>query len=221
MRYKPKYWIMILGLLIYRRCELGAVYTHMDNDDLAWFDSCKTEDTVYFRSNMEDIDTMVVIDCSYDNSLSPTKGRGWNTGGNYWAMGSIHFYIRHDADSLNTLLSFKKDSIQKPVILSSFFFNYSLPNRDGNPESGMSAHIGIPSLTTIEIDGVQYDDILVIDHSNSEKCVWSKECPLKRFVWSKSSGLVRYTFEDGTDYGRIPINHQSQPAKGGEDEKHK
>ena len=56
------------------------------------------------------------------------------------------------------------------------------------------------------IEGIQYDDLIKVDDSNSE--LYTKEpFNTEYFIWSKSKGLVEYKYLNGdvyTFYKKIP-----------------
>ena len=54
-------------------------------------------------------------------------------------------------------------------------------------------------MTTIVVDGVEYDDAIIVDDSNSQP-LHNALYYCDYFIWSKSKGLLQYKYRNGEVY---------------------
>ena len=96
---KPK--VVLLSLLFLFLCYLCSYdeITHMSKDDMAWFDCYDINDSVFFKSNKSDVDTLYVTNIQIFNSLNPINDNP-NASSEYIAIGYIDFSIMHDGQEL-------------------------------------------------------------------------------------------------------------------------
>lgn len=181
---KKKYIILIALLIVY--LFLYKRMTHMNEDDLDWVKVYEKERVKLFATKDGIIDTLFVRNTAIHNSTWPFIRN--EASDEYTAGASIDFYILHMQDTVDGILIVRKDSNEKPAIIS-----FRLCDR--------YAFKLTPDLQKFIIDNKTYDDCIVVDSSNSKLGIYQPMiCNIKSFIWSKSKGLIKYTFEDGTEY---------------------
>ena len=171
---KPK--VVLLSLLFLFLCYLCSYdeITHMSKDDMAWFDCYDINDSVFFKSNKSDVDTLYVTNIQIFNSLNPINDNP-NATSEYIAIGYIDFSIMHDGQELSGMFECKKitqDSLKISIVLDERFANNLMPK----------------------------NIIRVSDENSSLSICNDQDNPIMGLGWSKSEGLLSYIFKDGMVY---------------------
>ena len=172
-----KHWLYILlTITLFTSCMYEAMYFLTDKD-LEWMAPYEQGDTVLFLSSNE-IDTMTIDEITLYNDDNPWKeNEGTST---FMGNSSFNYTIRHHNELVDgDFCVLKEDSMR---------FEKEL------------------QLCSQVIEGIQYDDLIKVDDSNSE--LYTKEpFNTEYFIWSKSKGLVEYKYLNGdvyTFYKKIP-----------------
>ena len=180
---------LIMTLLV--SCMYEAMYFLTDKD-LEWMASYEQGDTVLFLSSNE-IDTMTIDEITLYNDDNPWReNEGTST---FMGNGSFKYTIRHSEEMIKgKFLILKEDSLKMSIALR--LRRRHLPLRD-EKELQLCSQV---------IEGIQYDDLIIVDDSNSE--LYTKEpFNTEYFIWSKSKGLLQYKYLNGdvyTFYKKIP-----------------
>ena len=182
---------IFLIMTLFVSCMYEAMYFLTDKD-LEWMASYEQGDTVLFQSS-NSIDTMTIDEITLYNDDNPWReNEGTST---FMGNSSFKYTIRHSEEMIKgKFLILKEDSLKMSIALR--LRRRHLPLRD-EKELQLCSQV---------IEGIQYDDLIIVDDSNSElytKAPFNTEY----FIWSKSKGLVEYKYLNGdvyTFYKKIP-----------------
>ena len=211
--------ILLTTFLLLASCKYTDIHL-LDEEELTWADAYEDGDVILFKST-NDMDTMYV-----NKSVSNQVG--------FWGIPIIDTYnggasfdnvIIHNQDSIGMFFMLIKSFDENFVRLVSNFSNRYcaafLQTRNADtklPIFGRRyAELGtIKELLsrTYTINGVDYNDLLIINDDNSNI---SMESPnnCEYYIWSKSKGLIQYKYENGDVYDfykKIPRGHVSKPT---------
>ena len=182
---------IFLIMTLFVSCMYEAMYFLTDKD-LEWMASYEQGDTVLFLSSNE-IDTMTIDEITLYNDDNPWReNEGTST---FMGNSSFKYTIRHSEEMIKgKFLILKEDSLKMSIALR--LRRRHLPLRD-EKELQLCSQV---------IEGIQYDDLIKVDDSNSE--LYTKEpFNTEYFIWSKSKGLLQYKYLNGdvyTFYKKIP-----------------
>ena len=187
-----KRWLYILlTITLFTSCLYDAMYFLTDKD-LEWMASYEQGDTVLFLSS-NGIDTMTIDEITLYNDDNPWReNEGTST---FMGNSSFYYTIRHHNELVDgDFCVLKEDSMRL-----SLYLNLRRRRRIVYDEKELQ-------LCSQVIEGIQYDDLIKVDDSNSE--LYTKEpFNTEYFIWSKSKGLVEYKYLNGdvyTFYKKIP-----------------
>ena len=186
------YWVsLILFLLFFFHSCVYHYITHMDDDELAWLTNRHEGEYMYFQSENGTKDTIIICQIEISNSLNPFNMTYFNTSNTeYIAGGCIHYRFNRTTACEGTLYV-QKSYNNKPVSFSGGLL-------------GRWSRLTPLKLTTLEINNVTFNDILVFDEKDTEQITSIDQVnPIKSFAWSKKYGLVQYSFKDGTVFSRV------------------
>ena len=172
-----------------------AMYFLTDKD-LEWMAPYEQGDTVLFQSS-NSIDTMTIDEITLYNDDNPWReNEGTST---FMGNSSFKYTIRHSEEMIKgKFLILKEDSLKMSIALR--LRRRHLPLRD-EKELQLCSQV---------IEGIQYDDLIIVDDSNSElytKAPFNTEY----FIWSKSKGLLQYKYQNGdvyTFYKKLPYKRK-------------
>ena len=187
-----KRWLYILlTITLFTSCLYDAMYFLTDKD-LEWMASYEQGDTVLFLSS-NGIDTMTIDEITLYNDDNPWReNEGTST---FMGNSSFYYTIRHHNELVDgDFCVLKEDSMRL-----SLYLNLRRRRRIVYDEKELQ-------LCSQVIEGIQYDDLIKVDDSNSE--LYTKEpFNTEYFIWSKSKGLVEYKYLNGdvyTFYKKLP-----------------
>ena len=187
-----KRWLYILlTITLFTSCLYDAMYFLTDKD-LEWMASYEQGDTVLFLSSNE-IDTMTIDEITLYNDDNPWReNEGTST---FMGNSSFKYTIKHHNELVDgDFCVLKEDSMRL-----SLYLNLRRRRRIVYDEKELQ-------LCSQVIEGIQYDDLIKVDDSNSE--LYTKEpFNTEYFIWSKSKGLVEYKYLNGevyTFYKKMP-----------------
>ena len=181
----------ILLTLLLSSCLYEAMYFLTDKD-LEWMASYEQDDTVLFQSS-NGIDTMTIDEITLYNDDNPWReNEGTST---FMGNSSFKYTIKHHNELVDgDFCVLKEDSMRL-----SLYLNLRRRRRIVYDEKELQ-------LCSQVIEGIQYDDLIKVDDSNSE--LYTKEpFNTEYFIWSKSKGLLQYKYLNGdvyTFYKKIP-----------------
>lgn len=181
----------IFGTFLLTSCLYDAMY-FLTDEDLEWMEPYEQGDTVLFQSS-GGIDTMTIDKFMLYNDDNPWRE---NEGTSiFMGNSSFKYTIRHSKELIEgKFLILKEDSFKMSIALR--LRRRHLPLRD-EKELQLCSQV---------IEGIQYDDLIIVDDSNSElytKAPFNTEY----FIWSKSKGLLQYKYLNGdvyTFYKKLP-----------------
>lgn len=182
---------IFLIMTLFVSCMYEAMYFLTDKD-LEWMASYEQGDTVLFLSSNE-IDTMTIDEITLYNDDNPWReNEGTST---FMGNSSFNYTIRHHNELVDgDFCVLKEDSMRL-----SLYLNLRRRRRIVYNEKELQ-------LCSQVIEGIQYDDLIKVDDSNSE--LYTKEpFNTEYFIWSKSKGLLQYKYLNGdvyTFYKKIP-----------------
>ena len=183
--------IAILGTFLLTSCLYDAMYFLTDKD-LEWMAPYEQGDTILFQSS-GGIDTMTIdIFMLYNDDNPWRENEGTST---FMGNSSFEYTIRHSEELIEgQFLILKEDSLKMNIALR--LRRRHLPLSD-EKELQLCSQV---------IEGENYDDLIIVDDSNSE--LYTKEpFNTEYFIWSKSKGLLKYKYLNGevyTFYKKIP-----------------
>ena len=187
-----KRWLYILlTITLFTSCLYDAMYFLTDKD-LEWMAPYEQGDTVLFQSS-NSIDTMTIDEITLYNDDNPWReNEGTST---FMGNSSFKYTIRHHNELVDgDFCVLKEDSMRL-----SLYLNLRRRRRIVYDEKELQ-------LCSQVIEGIQYDDLIKVDDSNSE--LYTKEpFNTEYFIWSKSKGLLQYKYLNGdvyTFYKKIP-----------------
>ncbi len=182
---------IFLIMTLFVSCMYEAMY-FLSDKDMEWMAPYEQGDTVLFLSSNE-IDTMTIDEITLYNDDNPWReNEGTST---FMGNSSFNYTIRHHNELVDgDFCVFKEDSMRL-----SLYLNLRRRRRIVYDEKELQ-------LCSQVIEGIQYDDLIKVDDSNSE--LYTKEpFNTEYFIWSKSKGLVEYKYLNGevyTFYKKIP-----------------
>ena len=175
----------ILFTLLLSSCFYDAVY-NFDKEDLAWMEPYDKRDTIIFASE-EGMDTMIVdnktLHDDHNALFVPNEATSV-----YNANGYIQNVVFHDKAHFECKLMIVKKN-EKVMELYLLFKERALMFVDKHELQ----------MTTIVVDGVEYDDAIIVDDSNSQP-LHNALYYCDHFIWSKSKGLLEYKYRNGEVY---------------------
>ena len=187
-----KHWLYILlTITLFTSCLYEAMY-FLSDKDMEWMASYEQGDTVLFLSS-NGIDTMTIDEITLYNDDNPWReNEGTST---FMGNSSFKYTIKHHNELVDgDFCVLKEDSMRL-----SLYLNLRRRRRIVYDEKELQ-------LCSQVIEGIQYDDLIKVDDSNSE--LYTKEpFNTEYFIWSKSKGLLQYKYLDGevyTFYKKIP-----------------
>lgn len=167
----------------------------LNKDELKWLEVYSGKETLLYRSSMHEMDT-IVISKKVDNKPR-TLGFYYYT--DFYGGAEFQCNIRHNGKNIPLSFFMIKnfdDSTKLSIRMNNSFVSGILPKKITDE---------------IEIDGMIYDDIIVIkDTSWCESSKSPYNCI--HMVWSKSKGLIQYTYCNGetfTFYKNCNTNSQA------------
>lgn len=183
--------IVLMLVLLVSSCWKKPVYL-LDEKELSWTPGYEQGDTLLFRSGAM-IDTMLVEETGVYNSAdqldNPEDERARFANVFSWSV------MKHQDRTFMTMFCLtKRDETISTIELS---LN----------ERYRSASLAELHLQQKTIDGAAYDDVLVVDASNTDPVDASDPFNCEYFLWSKSKGLLQYRYLNGdiyTFYKKLP-----------------
>ncbi|MGN0209551.1 MAG: hypothetical protein ACI391_00350 [Muribaculaceae bacterium] len=187
--------VVTIGLLLSTSCV--EKMTHLSKKDKEWVNAYHEGDTVIYKSNKGNIDTMIVDEVVINDNWNPIANVG--PGGNV-SIGAAHIRasVFHQGDTINYHLWIARTDYFGPIKYQIDF------------DSRMSKD----AFEEYYPDIVLNDENLTIDDRNSEILNYRKReygSNIKRARLDKEKGLLYYEFEDGerfTFYKRIHKSNQ-------------
>ena len=179
-------FIFLFSSCLYREIHL------FNSDDLTWLSPYEQGDTVLFTSECQ-TDTMIVTKASLYNSTSIfRKDEGHSV---YNANGGFHCSMKHGNQLIKCRYRFSKRKEDEIIVYLRVHERYYAEKQKDI------------YLQKVCCNGKEYDDVIVIDDSNSETNEYKKSLNSEYFIYSKSRGLLQYKYLNGevyTFYKKLP-----------------
>lgn len=185
-RNRSKYIkILLWGFLFWGGCCYHTM-THLSSEDLKPIDIYELHDSIFFKSNQGDVDTMFVRKIYISNSFNPIARNGFNVTYDYEAYAALNFNIQHNGLKLDGFIALRREKLLSPASVG-FYLNGRFTELDMKP------------FFIQEYNGsFDLSDCIIVDDFNSINR--NKVNPIESYVWSQSRGLVQYTFKNGEIY---------------------
>lgn len=190
-----KYLLIGIFAFIMSSCVYEKM-THLDSDDMEWINVYEPKDTSIFCSDRQNIDTLIVLSKTIENSQCPFYFDTYST--EYLASGCIGYYLYGTRDSIHGIVWFDKFHNDTTVVqsfrlghFSSLLFNYNIP---------------MPrKVYSLSVDNTTYDNCIVIDTicANWDRYYIPDSTDISKFVWSKEHGLIMYEQINGETFSLV------------------
>lgn len=184
---QQKFLFVLLGTFLFSSCLYDAVY-NLDADELVWLEPYKQRDTVVFVSEQgKDMDTMIVDNKTLynDHHALFRENEGSSV---YTANGFYECTVFHHAGHFECGLLITK---QKEDLMQVYL--------EFKERCLMFADEKELKMNRMVLNGVEYDDAIIVDDSNSE-FLHNARYYCNYFIWSKSKGLIQYQYMNGDTY---------------------
>lgn len=196
-----KYLFFIL-LLLPVGCGLPyCKKVKLTEDDLLWINHFKANDTIYYLSNQNLIDTVIVKDVQIYNPkntfIFDTEGENWLEGDNeFYGFATVDLSLIHFTDTF--LIRFEIERIAKLGALRSScnFCEWCWINK--------KIHVN-----AINIQGQCFKNCISMDIKKMERNKGDQpHIGLKSVIWDKEKGLIQYSLLNGISYTIISAHKQ-------------
>ena len=196
MKIKLIFLLCLFEAFSVTSCLYYSEMYNFNEEDIVWMEPYEQGDTILFCSS-DELDTMVVEQEILNDSHSPFAQ---NEGASIYTANSIFKNkIFHRGDSVRFHFLIVKEN--DDILTVNFRFNY----RDSKSLNQQDLNI-----QQYSFQGAKYDDVIIIDDSNSQIRVKSPyNC--EYFIWSKSKGLLQYKYLNGevyTFYKKLPYKRK-------------
>lgn len=184
----------ILLILVLNSC--GLPYCHkvqLTDDDLQWINNFTNNDTIYYKSNKNSIDTVIINEktiCNPQNTfVLDTEGVNWLEGAHeFYGFADVEMTLLHNFSQYNIAFRINRISTNDTLRYSLWF----------GDKKYMGKKIKEAKYTA---NNIRYNDCILID---ANRMCSSKTNPqkidLKQIVWNKKKGLLRYTLQNDEIY---------------------
>ena len=178
-------FILMICTLLVSSCFYLRMY-HFCEGDLEWMSPYEQGDTILFKSH-EQIDTMIVQEDFLYNGYWPFRqDEGTDV---FIANCGYRYSILHDRNVIKCSTFFLK--IEENKLEAIFQFRQ-------RQSRFLYEDIRERQLQPVRVNGIEYDDVIIVDDSNSETYDdYPYNC---EFIWSKSKGLIQYKYLNGETY---------------------
>ena len=184
---QQKFLFVLLGTFLFSSCLYDAVY-NLDADELVWLEPYKQRDTVVFVSEEgKGMDTMIVYNKTLYNDhhalFAPNEGTSV-----YNANGFVESTVFHGTEHFESVVHINKEKEDLMQVYLEF-----------KERCLMFADEKELKMNRMVLNGVEYDDAIIVDDSNSE-FLHNARYYCNYFIWSKSKGLIQYQYMNGDTY---------------------
>ena len=184
-----KICIFLLCAFLMTSCVYWGMY-HFSDDDLVWLSPYDEGDTILFRSETDEMDTLIVNEKYVKDTYWPFME---NEARNVMeAYGFLDIDVIHQMQLTRSSVSITKKDGDSLAVLIAFVHRVQ--------ECEQSEL----RMEKIEIDGVFYSDACLCKGKDFSS---PNDIKSEYFIWSKSKGLLQYKYLNGdvyTFYKKIP-----------------
>ncbi len=184
-----KICIFLLCIFLMTSCVYWGMY-HFGDDDLVWLTPYDEGDTILFRSETDEMDTLIVNEKYVKDTYWPFME---NEARNVMeAYGFLDIDVIHQMQLTRSSVSITKKDGDSLAVLIAFVHRVQ--------ECEQSEL----RMEKIEIDGVFYSDACLCKGKDFSS---PNDIKSEYFIWSKSKGLLQYKYLNGevyTFYKKIP-----------------
>lgn len=176
--------LLLLLSFVVSSCLYSEIHL-LDSDDLTWLSPYEQGDIILFKSG-NSIDTMIVKEAYLHNTTSRFMRN--ESSSVYNGNGGFHCFIHHGKQITKCNFAVYKNggkSLSVHLIVHKRFY---MP-------SEKDIHF-----QKVNINGINYDDAIVINDTNSENPDDDKTLNMEYFIYSKSEGLLKYKYLNGGEY---------------------
>lgn len=188
---KIVYLIIIFSLV---SCIIPYVHkVKLTDEDLSWITHYKINDSIYYVSNTNDTDTLIVKDIQIWNPKNTfpfdPEGHNWiEVGHEYDGIASVDMSLLHSTDTFLISFEIKRNEENGPLTNSCNFCEWSWIAIPMNPK-------------TLEIRKRKYKDCISVDIKQMDRNEGDQpQIGLKSVIWDKDKGLLQYSLKNGNSY---------------------
>ena len=183
-------------MIIFSLVSCIIPYVHkvkLTDEDLSWITHYKINDSIYYVSNTDDTDTLIVKDIQIWNPKNTfpfdPEGHNWiEVGHEYDGIASVDMTLLHSTDTFFISFEVKRDDESGPLKSSCNFCEWSWISASMNPK-------------TLEIKKHKYKDCISVDIKQMDRNEGDQPViGLKQVIWSKDKGLLQYSLKNGISY---------------------
>lgn len=196
---KIVYLIIIFSLV---SCIIPYVHkVKLTDEDLSWITHYKINDSIYYVSNTNDTDTLIVKDIQIWNPKNTfpfdSEGHNWiEVGHEYDGVASVDMSLLHSTDTFLISFDIKRNEENGPLTNSCNFCEWSWIAIPMNPK-------------TLEIRKRKYKDCISVDIKQMDRNEGDQpHIGLKSVIWDKEKGLIQYSLLNGISYTIISAHKQ-------------
>ena len=160
---------------------------------MSWITHYKINDSIYYVSNTDDTDTLIIKDIQIWNPKNTfpfdPEGHNWiEVGHEYDGIASVDMTLLHSTDTFLISFEIKREKESGPLTNSCNFCEWSWIGTRMNPN-------------TLEIRKHKYKDCICVDIRQMERNEGDQPViGLKQVIWSKDKGLLQYSLKSGVSY---------------------
>ena len=184
---------IILSLLL---SSCGLPYCHkvqLTEDDLSWINHYHENDTILYKSNHNNRDTLIVKRVGINNPrntfILDTEGQNWIEGDNeYYGFAYVDMMLKHSPDTFHIGFEIERNDRNGKLIYGCIFCEWGWLNKKMD-------------LVCVKIGRKYYKncirrDITQMEHNYGEQ----SSIGLKEVIWNKKLGLLQYSLENGEKF---------------------
>lgn len=163
--------------------------------------SLQDNDSIYYVSNTNDTDTLIVKDIQIWNPKNTfpfdPEGHNWiEVGHEYDGIASVDMSLLHSTDTFLISFEIKRNEENGPLTNSCNFCEWSWIAIPMNPK-------------TLEIRKRKYKDCISVDIKQMDRNEGDQpHIGLKSVIWDKEKGLIQYSLLNGISYTIISTHKQ-------------
>lgn len=183
-------YLYLLITLLFMSCIFSENHdNNMSDDDISWITHYYIGDTIYYISNKDSIDTMVVRDVYIDYnkmwSIIDFDRRY------YCTLSNVDLELKHLGENADLFFCIQRINKTEPLYTGYYIGEWFLPD---------AQHIPLKTIT-YTINNKKYKNCHLINTDNMEGPESDDVLKdLKTVVWNKELGILQYTFKDSTIY---------------------
>src|SRR5574344_493857 len=196
-----KIFFMVIILLLASGILPYVHKVKLTNDDLKWINHYKVQERLYYISNQNDTDTLIVKDVEVWNPKNTfpfdPEGHNWiEVGHEYDGVADVTMDLLHSGDTFVVNFGIKRDDTGQPLLNSCNFCEWSW----------IRTRIQEKTVTILSrnFKGCISVDVSQMERNDGDQPVIG----LRQVIWNKEVGLLQYSLKNGISYTQRKIIHE-------------